>query len=511
MYLSVSVGAYRSPAYREGSKKKYMTNAIKIAGPMATIDCIVTLFPCAPHPLPPLPASGARGWPKKVESYVPTNVFPGPKSASMLAELGKYVIAEPQPFAIDLEKSYGMTLVTVDGQELFDWAGFYGSKLIGHNHPGLYEPEYLKRLARAANNKVANPDFITQECLDYYRLVYENAPEVMQNDNLEVYVVNSGAEAVENMMKYLVSKYNQKCMREGRMPGSRRFLYFDRAFHGRTVFALGVTQTMDPVATKDFIGLASGGNMKLQFPEYHSEREHEENLKSVQRSLEHIESVLRHMADDIVGIIVEPIQGAGGNRVALPEFFQGLSRLTNEYNVYLGFDEVQTGLGATGKMWAIDHFDLPFPPMAVASGKKWGNGLVYMLEPLDDIGILDSTWGGNLADMVRVCREMEIVHQEGLIDKAKHLGELLNQGLKEVIAKFDFAWNVRGMGLYQGFSLDTAERKRDLIRVARDEENLLLLGAGNRTIRTRPNLSVVESDIARFLQLLESSLAKIGH
>ncbi|MBS1703535.1 MAG: aminotransferase class III-fold pyridoxal phosphate-dependent enzyme [Armatimonadetes bacterium] len=427
----------------------------------------------------------------------------------MLAELGKYVIAEPHPFVLDLERCQGMTLVTVDGQELFDWAGFYGSKLLGHNHPGLYEPEYLKRLSRAANNKVANPDFLTQECLDYYRLVYENAPEVMQNDSLEVYVVNSGAEAVENMMKYLVAKYNQKCLRAGRMPGSRRFLYFDRAFHGRTVFALGVTQTMDPVATKDFVGLASGGNMKLSFPHYNSERPHEENLESVKRSLEQVEAVLQHMADDIVGIIVEPIQGAGGNRVALPEFFQGLSRLTEEYGVYLGFDEVQTGLGATGKMWAIDHFDLPHPPMAVASGKKWGNGLVYMREPLDDIGVLDSTWGGTLADMVRVCREVEIVEQEGLVDRAAVLGDLLNHGLKEVIAQFDFAWNVRGMGLYQGFSLDTAERKAKLIKTARDEFGLLLLGAGNRSIRTRPNLSVVENEVDRFLSLLAQALDKV--
>ena len=427
----------------------------------------------------------------------------------MLAKLGKYVIAEPQPFAVDLEKSHGMTLVTVDGQELFDWAGYYGSKLIGHNHPGLYEPEYLKRLARAANNKVANPDFITQECLDYYRLVYENAPEIMQNDNLEVYVVNSGAEAVENMMKYLVSKYNLKCMKEGRIPGSRRFIYFDRAFHGRTVFALGVTQTMDPIATKDFIGLSNAGNMKLSFPDYNSERDHEENLKSVQQSLEQVESALRHMADDIVGIIVEPVQGAGGNRVALPEFFQGLSLLSEKYNVYLGFDEVQTGLGATGKMWAIDHFSLPHPPMAVASGKKWGNGILYMHEPLEDIGILDSTWGGNLADMVRVCREMEIVKEEGLIDRAAILGDKLNAGLKEVIGKFEFAHNVRGMGLYQGFSLDTPERKGKLIRTAREEFGLLLLGAGNRSIRTRPNLSVVESDVKVFLGLLESALYRV--
>ncbi|HLO99942.1 MAG TPA: aminotransferase class III-fold pyridoxal phosphate-dependent enzyme [Fimbriimonas sp.] len=440
---------------------------------------------------------------------MPKYSFPGPKSAQMLDELGNYVIAEPYPFAVDLEKCYGMTLVTVDGQELFDWAGYYGSKLLGHNHPGLYEPDYLVRLARAANNKVANPDFVTKECLDYYRMVYENAPKVMQNQDLEVYVVNSGAEAVENMMKYLVAKYNQKCIREERVPGSRRFIYFDRAFHGRTLFALGVTQTIDPVATKDFIGMGNNTNIKVAFPVFDSRKEDEQNELSVRDSLEQVEAMLRHKHEDIVGIITEPLQGAGGNRVGLPSFFRGLSELANEYGVYLAFDEVQTGLGATGKMWAIDHFDLPYAPDAVASGKKWGNGLLYMREPLTDVGVLDSTWGGNLADMVRVCREMEIVQQEGLIERAATLGEVLNSELRQLESEFECVQNVRGMGLYQGFSLDTVERKQALVKVAREEFGLLLLGAGHRSIRTRPSLSVTKADIDEFIVRLRGSLALV--
>ncbi|MEI7576756.1 MAG: aminotransferase class III-fold pyridoxal phosphate-dependent enzyme [Armatimonadota bacterium] len=436
--------------------------------------------------------------------------FPGSISASMLLEMGKYVIAEPYPFAVDIEKCHGMTLVTVDGQELFDWAGYYGSKLIAHNHPGLYEPEYLKRLQVAANNKIANPDFLTKECLDYYRLIYQNAPEVMKNKDLEVYVVNSGAEAVENMMKYMVAKYNQKCLVAGKMPGNRRFIYFDRAFHGRTVFALGVTETVDPVATKDFVGLGMGGNIKLPFPSFNSDWTEGENMANASKVLSQLESILQSMSEDIVGLIMEPIQGAGGNRVALPSFFRGLSELCNKYEIYLAFDEVQTGLGPTGKMWAIDHFDLPHRPIAVASGKKWGNGLLYMAESLEDIGILDSTWGGNTADMVRVCREVEIVKQEGLIERAAVNGALLSDGLKKVIARYAFAENVRGMGLYQGFSLDTDERKAKLVRAAREQFDLLLLGAGNRSIRTRPNLSVTAEDIEKFLGLLDQSLSLVA-
>jgi len=436
--------------------------------------------------------------------------FPGPVSAKMLDELNKYVIATPYPFALDLAKCQGMWLETVDGQRLFDWAGYYGSKLIGHNHPGLYEPMYTERLVRAANNKVANPDFLTEECLAYYRMLYRCAPEIMRNPQLEMYAVNSGAEAVENMMKYLIVKFNQKRMNKGLPTGNRRFLYFDKAFHGRTVFALGVTQTIDPVATRDFLGLTAGGNVKLAFPAYDDALTQEENLRLVERALEQVESVLSLMAEETVGIIIEPIQGAGGHRAALPEFFRGLSLLAHKYEVFLAFDEVQTGLGATGKMFALDHFELPHPPFAVATGKKFGNGVVYMYEPLDDIGVLDSTWGGSLADMVRVVREMEIVEAEGLIPAAAVKGEQLAAGLRALVEEFPgLLSNVRGLGLYQGFTVRTPELKAQLVQTARDQFGLLLLGAGNRSIRTRPNLSVTAEEVDLFLETLKLAVTQV--
>jgi L-lysine 6-transaminase len=357
---------------------------------------------------------------------------------------------------------------------------------------------------------VANPDFVTAECLDYYRMLFRCAPEIMRGPGLEVYAVNSGAEAVENMMKYLIAKFNQKRANRGGSQGHRRFLYFDKAFHGRTVFALGVTQTIDPVATKDFAGMGSMGNIKLPFPAYDSGASVEENRRNAQRSLEQIESALTLMHEEIVGIIVEPIQGAGGHRVALPEFFQGLSRLAHDYDVYLGFDEVQTGLGATGKMWALDHFDLPYPPMAVATGKKFGNGVVFMLDSLDDIGVLDSTWGGSLADMVRVVREMEIVESEDLIAQAAIRGEELSRGLNLLVAKYpELISNVRGLGIYQGFSMATPALKRELIDLALREFGLLLLGAGNRSIRTRPNLSVTADEVRQLIEILDEALERL--
>lgn len=252
--------------------------------------------------------------------------LPGPKSAAMIEELRRYVVADPYPFVLDLPRCDGMWLATVDGDRLFDWMGYFGAKVIGHNHPGLAEPDYLRRLAVAANNKTANPDFLTPECLAYYRELHALAPICMRNPDLEVYTVNSGAEAVENMMKYFINLHAQKLRETGRANAARRrFLYFDQAFHGRTVFALHVTRLdHDPVVTKDFHGIVEG-NIQIPFPAWDSSEPAAVNESRTRDSLDLVENCLRLFADEIIGIVVEPIQGAGGHRTASPEFFRGLS------------------------------------------------------------------------------------------------------------------------------------------------------------------------------------------
>jgi len=429
--------------------------------------------------------------------------FPGPRSAAMIQELGRYVIADLHPFVVDIDHCEGMHLATIDGERVFDWAGYYASKLIGHNHPGLAEPEYLARLTRAANNKVPNPDFLTPECLDYYRTVHRLAPRCMQNPLLEVYSVNSGAEAIENMMKYFINLFHLR-RHEQMHPGvPRRFIYFEQAFHGRTIFALNVTQTLDPVATKDFHGFIPT-NIQLPFPTWNAGDSAAANRARTDEALETVESVLKRFQGEMVGIVVEPIQGAGGHRVAEPEFFQGLSRLAHEYQVFLGFDEVQTAGGPTGEYFMVDQLDLPFPPQAVATAKKFGAGVVYMLHPMEDKGVLDSTWGGCLADMVRFVQEIKIIEREGLIPAARVKGARLAQGLKVLALKYPgLVQNIRGMGLYQGFSLSTRELRSRLVELALDAECLLLLPAGMQSIRARPNLSVTESEVDLFLEKLD--------
>jgi L-lysine 6-transaminase len=209
-----------------------------------------------------------------------------------------------------------------------------------------------------------------------------------------------------------------------------------------------------------------------------------------------------------VAVIVEPIQGAGGHCVVEPEFFRRLSALCCAHGVQLGFDEVQTAGGNTGSFFAIDAFDLPHAPQAVAAGKKLGNGVVFMQRPMTDRGVLDSTWGGTLADMVRFAQEMRIVRDERLIEQVPAKAEQLVSMLRALERDFpERVYNVRGFGLYQGFSLRGTHAKSTLLARALEQEDLLLLGAGADTIRLRPHLHVAEKDIedlgARLRRLVE--------
>jgi len=146
----------------------------------------------------------------------------------------------------------------------------------------------------------------------------------------------------------------------------------------------------------------------------------------------------------------------------------------------------------------------------VATAKKFANGLVYMYNSMSDRGILDSTWGGNLADMVRFVQEMKIVRQEGLIGQVPAKTEVLVSGLNDLASRYGgLIFNVRGMGLYQGFSMRRPEDKERLISTALDDHDMLLLGAGAQTIRLRPVLDVTVQDIESMLSKLGSCLESL--
>jgi len=429
------------------------------------------------------------------------------RSEDLLADIKRLGVMDPRDFVISLERSQGMWLATSKGP-LFDWAGYYGAKLIGHNHPGYSDANYLRRLLVAANNKTANPDFVTEYLVDYYRFLHKIAPKCMVNPELRVYTVNSGAEAVENALKYCINRfYHSRKPLPGRPQGGPIFMTFDGGFHGRTVFALNMTDMPhNPTATRDYHGIVRG-QIRAPFPAWDDDESDEENAHRVEGSLHSVREYLENNHEQLAGIIVEPMQGAGGHRVAAKEFFQGLSQLSHDFDVPLIFDEVQTAGGQTGTIWMCDQFELPYPPECIVSAKKTGCGVVYMRSLIPDAGILDSTWSGHLVDMVRVPHEFKIIEHEKLIEAVPGKTALLREGLRKLQgAHMDVISNVRGAGLYQGFTMPSKEDRDIFVRRALEEENLLVLSAGVDSVRVRPNLNATEDDVALLLSKLGSLL-----
>lgn len=430
-------------------------------------------------------------------------------SDRMNDEFNRYCINANMPFAVDLIGSRGCYLRTADGQQILDFAGYYGSKLLGHNHPGLETSEFQKRLLVAAINKTPNPDFLTTECLDFYRLVFSLAPRSMAASNgLEVYAVNSGAEVVENMLKYLISRFNSSRRSN---TGKRRLISFERSFHGRTVFSLSITNVNKTVMTRDFHPLFTD-NIRVPFPAaiHHgldAGEVEQFNRDQTERSLAAIDEVIRRYPGETAAVILEPIQSAGGHNIASAEFYPALSELLHDRGVFLGVDEVQTGMGATGRLFFVDHIEMPHPPQALVVAKKMAVGVLYMLDHLEDQGVLDSTWGGGLVDMVRFLGEYEVVRRESLVNHAAEMGSRLNAGLRVMEERYpDVLFNARGLGLMQGFTVlpsDTSEARDLLLKIALHEKLLLMLGAGTGAVRLRPMLTTDATDVDRFLNILE--------
>ena len=163
--------------------------------------------------------------------------------------------------------------------------------------------------------------------------------------------------------------------------------------------------------------------------------------------------MLAMFRDEIAGIIVEPLQGAAAIGWRCRGFL-GLERAGEQIRMLFRIRRSSNRRWPDRDVWAIDQFDLPHPPQAVASAKKLGNGVVYMLYPMDDHGVLDSTWGGTLSDMVRFVQEMKIVMREQLIERVPAKAAKMQAGLDKLAREYPkVIFNPRGMGIYRGFSL----------------------------------------------------------
>ena len=429
---------------------------------------------------------------------------------AVVGELEKHVLVDGFRLVIDLEKSRGCRLVdAATRREFIDLYGFYGSLPIGFNHPWFDQREVQQELLLAARTKVANSDVYTS----FYATFVDAFARVAGLKPLERYFfIDGGALAVENALKAAMDWKVRRNIEAGRGERGTEILHFQRAFHGRSGYTLSLTNT-DPRKTDYFAKFpwprVSTPCIDFSLPE--TQRK-EDVIVREQRAEAEIQAILYRGATDIAAIIIEPIQGEGGDNHFRPEWFRTLRRLCDEHDVLLIFDEVQSGLGLTGRTWCCEHFGVL--PDLLAFGKKVQVCGVMAGPRLDEVpnnvfrtpSRISSTWGGNLVDMVRSTHYLRIIEKEHLVENAANLGRRFLDGLRQLAASESLISGARGRGLMLAFDLPD-RKNRDDFHQGLYERGLLVIRCGDRSIRLRPVLDITADVVETSLQIIRDQCA----
>ena len=438
----------------------------------------------------------------------------GPISpADVHSVLARHTLADGYDLVLDFEKSHGTWLHDArSGREYLDFCMFFASNPIGYNHAKMKDPEFLEVLHRVAQLKPALSDLYSVE---YAAFVEVFGRLAMPAHMRYAFFIEGGALGVENALKAAFDWKVRRNRAKG-IPGEKgqQVIHFRQAFHGRTGYTLSLTNT-DPRKTDFFPKFAWPRieNPGLRFPV--TPEGERDTAAAEQRALDQIEQALAHNPDDVAAILIEPIQAEGGDIHFRPAFLQALEQKAREHDVFFILDEVQTGVGITGKMWAHEHFDLR--PDAVSFGKKMQVGGCMVgprvnLEPENVFKVssrINSTWGGGLTDMVRGARFLEILHEDQLLENTRLVGERLLRGLVKLeLETGGKLQGARGLGLMIAFDLETPElRERALERALAN--GLLLLPCGVRSIRFRPPLNLTPAEADTALDLVRKSMKEL--
>ncbi|EST33065.1 hypothetical protein N566_19700 [Streptomycetaceae bacterium MP113-05] len=424
------------------------------------------------------------------------------------------VTGDFSPIVMDIRASNGCWLVDRrDGSRYLDMAMFFASAPLGHNHPGLLDdPELDEALLAAGRTKPANPDFATAEQAHFA----DTFLRVFGADDMPyVFFIDGGALAVENALKVAFDWKTRHNAARGVATRGSRVLHLEHAFHGRTGYTMSLTNT-DPAKIRDF--------PVFDWPRIPSpvvndmSSWNEAGLLAEERTaLDAARAAFRRYPDEIACFVFEPVQGEGGDRHLRPLFLSAMAALCREHDALFVADEVQTGFGATGDRWACETLGLR--PDLIAFGKKSQVcGVLGGRRVLETDGNafrarsrLSSTWGGNLVDMVRSTRIMEIIEEQGLFARVRETGAHLLDGLRDIAAGHpDLASDPRGRGLMCALTLRDGATRDEVVRRALDEHGVIFLGSGERELRWRPPLTVSEADLSLALDALSAVLKEIA-
>src|SRR5438045_6375015 len=413
--------------------------------------------------------------------------------SKVLQTIEQHVLLDGFKIVIDLHRSRGSYLHNaVSNKRLIDFYGFFGSMPAGFNHPYFDDPQVQRDLLRAAKVKIANSDIYSAGYAEFVA-TFER---VVGLPPLERYLfIEGGALAVENCLKAAMDWEVRKNMAAGHGERGTQVLHFRHAFHGRSGYTMSLTIT-DPRKT-DFFAKFAGPRVScpsIDFSLPESKRE-ADVIEREKKSEQEIQAHIDKDKIDIAAIIIEPIQGEGGDNHFRGEWLKTLRRLCDEFEVLLIFDEVQCGVGVTGRNWCCEHFGVL--PDLLAFGKKAQVGGVMAGPRLDEVtdncfrlpGRINSTWGGNLTDMVRATHYLRIIEQERLVENARVIGAAFLEGLRALSAAEPLIQAPRGRGLMLAFDLPSGEQ-RDAFHAGLFELGLLALRCGERSIRFRPVLDI---------------------
>ncbi|MFC4945533.1 L-lysine 6-transaminase [Pseudonocardia sp. GCM10023141] len=428
-----------------------------------------------------------------------TTVAPG----AVHDTLRRHMLVDGFDLVLDTEASRGSWIVDArDGTRHLDLFSFFASAPLGMNHPALTEDAaFMARLAEVAVNKPSNSDIYTTHMAEFVA-TFER---VLGDPALPyLFLVEGGALAVENALKTAFDWKRRHNALHGR-PADKgtKVLHLRKAFHGRSGYTMSLTNT-DPTKTALFptFDWPRIDVPAIRFP---LDKHLADAEAAEARALGQARAAFAANPHDIACFIAEPIQGEGGDNHLRPEFLQAMQALCVENDALFVLDEVQTGAGMTGTAWAYQQ--LGVNPDIVAFGKKIQVCGIMAGGRLDEVpdnvfkvsSRINSTWGGNLTDMVRSQRNLEVIESEALIERAALLGKRLLDDLRAI----DGIDNARGRGLFVAFDLPTADLRNAVVK-RMHAAGVLVLPGGERSIRLRPALTIGEDE----LELALASIAK---
>ncbi len=431
---------------------------------------------------------------------------PGPKAREIIEESKKYLATTTREFPLVIVRMENDLIEDIDGNIYIDFAAGIAVANAGSRNPEVLEAikQQLERYIHSAPH-----DFYDDLQYKVAKLLAQITPG---NFEKKVYFGNSGTEAVEAAIKL--------AKRATKRP---RLISFIGAFHGRTLGSLALTASK-PVHQKGYFSTIPGVE---HVPYAYCYRcPFRLNRGSCDfwcaKYLDEIVFQSYVPPEEVAAIIVEPVQGEGGYIVPPKEFIQELRRIADKYGILLIVDEIQSGLGRTGKLWAIEHFnvvpDIMTSAKAIAAGLPLGATIFRADLDFEEAGAHSSTFGGNAIALAAALANIEYIVKNKLHERAARLGEKAMKVLKEAQEEIDIIGDVRGLGLMIGVEIVKDKETKRINKEARDKiinlalkRGLVLLPTGKSVIRIAPPLTIEEEHLDKGLDILINAIKEVSN